>query len=405
MAQDNEQPRDGGARIDPESRRRAEGSNLEEYLRHMLDRTKDVMDADTATVLLLDNSGSFLTARAARGLEEEVRQGVRIRVGQGFAGRIASQREPVKLDRVDPSTVANPVLWEKGVHALAGVPLMEGTRLVGVLHVGRLSPRPFKEEDLKLLEGEASGFGAAITSRELEVEHIAARVLQQSLLPATLPSIPGIEFAARYVPAEEGGVGGDWYDAFRPPSGELWVMVGDIAGHGFGPAVVMGRLRATLRSYALLGNDPGQVLALADRKLQFFEPGSTATALCAVLRPPYESIEIASAGHPPPVLVTGDRPATLIDVQPAPLLGAVENLAPRSIHVPFEENAIFLAYTDGLIERRGESLTVGLDRLIQSVESVAPEILCGRVMDRMIGNLVPRDDIAVIAMKRTAVLL
>jgi phosphoserine phosphatase RsbU/P len=104
----------------------------------LLDRTREILPADTAAVLLPDFSSRKLIATAAAGLEEEVRQGVRISVGRGFAGRIAADRQPVVLDRVDHTTVLNPILWAKGIQSMVA-----GGRMIGVLHVGSLTPREF----------------------------------------------------------------------------------------------------------------------------------------------------------------------------------------------------------------------------------------------------------------------
>ncbi len=120
-------------------------SRLDEHdlLAELLERTRDILGADTAAVLLLDFSSGQLVATAAAGLEEEVRQGVRIPVGRGFAGRIAAEHRPVILDQVDHTTVLNPILWAKGIRALMGVPLIAGGRVIGVLHVGSLTAREF----------------------------------------------------------------------------------------------------------------------------------------------------------------------------------------------------------------------------------------------------------------------
>jgi phosphoserine phosphatase RsbU/P len=208
-----------------------------------------------------------------------------------------------------------------------------------------------------------------------------------------------VQFATRYVPAEEGGVGGDWYDAFVLPSGDLWIMTGDVAGHGLGPAIVMGRLRSAIRAYALEGYEPATVLALADRKLQFFEPGLMATVLCAMARPPYDTIELASAGHPPPVLAVPDGPATLIEVPVTVPLGVLADARRISMTLELPLGSVFLAYTDGLIERRGESLDAGLQRLVDAATASHPEIVCRTVMEALVGSSVPRDDIAVLALR------
>jgi sigma-B regulation protein RsbU (phosphoserine phosphatase) len=374
--------------------------DVDDLLAELLERVIALLDVDTAAILLVEEGSQQLLARAARGIEEEVRQGVRIAIGSGFAGRIAAERRPVVLDRVDETTVQNPILWQKGIKAMLGVPLQNGSHLLGVLHVGSLTPRTFSEQDTSLLELVADRIAAAIRERELEVERAAARVLQRSLLPSALPACPGMQFATRYVPAEEGGVGGDWYDAFVLPSGDLWIMTGDVAGHGLGPAIVMGRLRSAIRAYALEGYEPATVLALADRKLQFFEPGLMATVLCAMARPPYDTIELASAGHPPPVLALPDSLATLIDVPVTVPLGVLADARRISMTVELPLGSVFLAYTDGLIERRGESLDVGLQRLVDAATASHPEIVCRTVMDALVGSSVPRDDIAVLALRR-----
>jgi serine phosphatase RsbU (regulator of sigma subunit) len=246
----------------------------------------------------------------------------------------------------------------------------------------------------------ADRISLAIQTREMEIERTASRVLQRSLLPSELTACPGMQFATRYVPAEEGGIGGDWYDSFVLPSGELWVMIGDIAGHGLGPAIVMGRLRSALRAYALEGHEPMAVLTLADRKLQFFEPGLMATMLCAVARPPFDELEIASAGHPPPVLAVPGSSPILIDAPVTLPLGVRPDARRASTVVELPFGSVFLAYTDGLIERRGESLDVGLQRLVDVTEATHPEIVCRSVMHALIGNGVPRDDIALLALRR-----
>src|ERR1041385_5977998 len=112
--------------------------DFDDLLVALLDRVRKVLEADTAAILLLDEETQMLVARAASGIEEEIYQNAKVPVGLGFAGRIAAKRRPVMLDTVDASTVANPILWRKGIHAMLGVPLTSGDSMVGVLHVGRL---------------------------------------------------------------------------------------------------------------------------------------------------------------------------------------------------------------------------------------------------------------------------
>ena len=158
-----------------------------------------------------------------------------------------NERANAGLDRVDSTTVANPILWEKGIKVMLGVPLLSEDAVLGVLHVGRTANRPFDDDDLRLLQVVGERIAAAIHTRALAVERAATLLLERSLLPPTLPKCPGLAFAVRFVPAENRTVGGDWYDLFVLPSGQLWLVVGDVAGHGLQAAVVMGRLRSALR--------------------------------------------------------------------------------------------------------------------------------------------------------------
>ena len=373
--------------------------DVDELLPFLLDRVLALLECDTAAVLLFEPDSQHLVARAARGLEEEVRQGVRIPLGAGFAGRIAAERRPVVLDRVDSTTVANPILWEKGIKCMLGVPLVAGGSLVGVLHVGSFTQREFDDNAVMLLELVGDKVAAAVQTGLAESERRAAVVLQRSLLPARLPRHPHVEFASRYAPAESGGIGGDWYDAFELPSGDVWVMTGDVAGHGLGPAVVMGRLRSALRAYALLGMTPEDVIRAANRKLSKFEPGVIATVTGAVLAPPFDEIRMCSAGHLPPVLVDPGGAPRLLEARPTPPLGVVDELETHSTRWPVVEGSVLVLYTDGLVERRGESLTEGLERLRAAVHLDAPEPLCGRLMDDLVGSYVPADDIALLALR------
>ena len=242
----------------------------DDLLTALLGRVREILDADTAAVLLLDNSGRQLIATAASGLEEEVSQGVRIPVGRGFAGRIAAERQPVILDHVDHGNVLNPILLDKGIRSLAGVPLLVHGAVLGVLHVGTVHNRVFTTDDAALLQLAADRAALAVQSLQSREDHAAAIALQRSLVPSALPAVRGAEIAARYVPGS-GQVGGDWYDVFVLPSGELGLVVGDVAGSGLGAAVIMGRIRSALRAYALEFPGPADVLGKLDRKMQYFE--------------------------------------------------------------------------------------------------------------------------------------
>jgi len=375
--------------------------DLEDLLVELLDRIRSALDADTAAVLLREGNSDDLVARAARGLEDEVRQGVRVPIGVGFAGTIAKHKSPVVLQRVDSTTVANPILWEKGIRKMLGVPLFTGDDVIGVLHVGRLDDRPFSGNHTALLQVAAERLTAAIHTQQLAVETAAAALLERGLQPGRLPRVPGVQLAARYVTAENRLIGGDWYDAFTVPSGRLWLVVGDVAGHGLNAAVVMGRAKSALRAYTLMCDTPHDVLQRTDRKMQHFEVGAMITVVCAVSSPPYDRWQICSAGHPPPVIARPDRPTEFVPISPQPPLGALPDVERTSHALELADGATLVLYTDGLVETRDQPISDGLQKLREAVYADNPAVVCQKVMHNLIGHEAAIDDIAVLAARRT----
>ena len=278
----------------------------------LLERATDLLEADTATVLLVDASGTDLVARAARGIEEEVRQGVRVPVGSGSAGRIAAEGRPVILDQVDETTVTNPILWRKGIRSMLGVPLLADgrghrcrprrlSRRAAVHRPWCGGPRPRRRARRR--GGKvAAPRGGPGPGRGDPAEPAPQR-----------PELPRRVRLRRPLRPR----GARWHRGrlvcvFMLDDGEVWLVVGDVAGHGLRAATVMGRIRSAMRAYALLGQGPDEVLRLTDRKMAHFEVGSMATVAIAVFHPPYDEALVALAGHPPFVIaVPGEEPALL----------------------------------------------------------------------------------------------
>ncbi len=387
-------------------------SRLDEYalLSALVERVREVLRADTAAVLLLDQSARQLIATAASGIEEEVRQGVRIPLGTGFAGRVAASHEPVILTRVDHTTVRNPLLVDRGIRSLLGVPLLVGGRVIGVLHVGSLSGQPFEQQDVELLQLAADRAALAVHSLMSQDDALAAVALQRSLLPTALPAVPGLGLAARYV-AGSGAVGGDWYDVFVLPDGKLGVVVGDVAGSGLEAAVIMGRMRSALRAYVLETPDPATALRMLDRKIQYFEPNAMATVLYGLYTPGTGDFTVSSAGHLPPVLAAPGGQAGLLPLRPDPPIGTADDLQRRSASFFIPPGALLCCYTDGLVERRGQVLDQGMDTLAATLgklvaavpaattEPVAEEA-CAEIMRALVGSTAAQDDIAVLVLSR-----
>jgi sigma-B regulation protein RsbU (phosphoserine phosphatase) len=373
---------------------------VSDLLDELLERVRDLLEVDTAAILLLDALSRQLVATAAKGLEDEVRQGFRISVGRGFAGRVAAERQPVTINDVTPQDVVNPVLLDRGVRSLLGVPILVGGDLVGVIHVGSLTRREFTADDVHLLQLVADRVGLAGEIRQGNLDRAAAMALQRSLLPAWLPGVPGMEMAARYIPGHAVGVGGDWYDVFTLPSGWLGVVIGDVSGHGLSSAVVMGRIRSALRAYALIFDDPAEVLTMLDRKVHHFEAGSLTTAMYAMISPDRTSMTISLAGHLPPVVCS---PGTAAGTPPIPVdpplgIGHI-HVARRSTSIDLPPGTVIVCYTDGLVERRGQLIDVGIDRLIAAVHPDPAETVCMKVMASADVEQ-PTDDVAVLTLRR-----
>jgi phosphoserine phosphatase RsbU/P len=376
--------------------------DLDKVLATLLRQVLELFRVDTAVVLLHDQASGQLVATAAAGLEEEVWQGVRVPMGAGFAGRVAARRQPVILDRVDSTTVVNPLLWTKHLRVLLGVPILVDDELLGVLHIGSLTARQFSDSDAELLQLVADRLALAVQIQTINAERAAARALQRSLLPGRLPAVPGLEFAARYVPGTDTGVGGDWYDVFPLSGGRLGVVVGDVAGSGLTAAVVMGRLRSALRAYALEFDDPGVVLSKLDRKANHFERQAMATIVYLVLDASHRRAHLAVAGHPPPVLAAPGRCADFVAAPVDPPIGfGLATTGRRGSTVELPEGAVLVLYTDGLVERHDRLLDDGLAQLREAVIVDSAAAVGAHIMATMVGSHPADDDVALLVIRRS----
>lgn len=377
--------------------------DLDDLLDELLQRVTDSLHADTAAVLLVEDDGRTLAARAAKGLEEEVERGFHLPIGRGFAGRVAATRQPVVVPDLDDSSieVVNPLMREKGVRSLLGVPLVVEGKVVGVLHVGTLTPRDFQEADVQLLQLVADRVALSIERSRLAVQGQIAQTLQRSLLPRRLPQFPGLSMAAWYEPAaQETAVGGDWYDVIELGHRRLGLTIGDVAGHGLAAATHMGQLRSAMRAYALDVESPAEMLA----KLSRFSDQQQlrmATMVYATVNLDTWVVDFARAGHPYPLLIRADGSGTFLsDAGGLPLgTGAVEAYDEQRITLAAGET--LLLYTDGLIERRGQTLTEGESALVEAATTGPdePELKCRSIIERLTEGIAVQDDVALLAVR------
>jgi serine phosphatase RsbU (regulator of sigma subunit)/anti-sigma regulatory factor (Ser/Thr protein kinase) len=376
--------------------------SLEDMLGTLLERIRDALEVDTAAVLLLDEDRGVLLARAARGLEEEVRQGVQVPLARGFAGRVAAEARPIIID-LEHAEVVNPILRQKGIRSMLGVPLMVDGRVIGVMHIGTLVLREFDEDDVALLQLAAGRAARAIDDARVSEMRAVTSIMQRTLLPEALPDIPGMRFSAKYLPAGTGvKIGGDWYDIFPLRDGRHAFVVGDVVGRGVVAASVMAETRTALRAYMVQGHPLTDVVAMLNDLLLSMGRNRGATLAIFELDAQKEELEAVLAGHLPPVLLDPDGNSRLLEQTPGLPVGVSSGNAYESVTYPFPIGSALLLYTDGLIERRGESLDVGFERLTAAAEAAVRETktnLADDVYRALLDETPLEDDVALLAIE------
>ncbi|HVX31900.1 MAG TPA: SpoIIE family protein phosphatase [Solirubrobacterales bacterium] len=376
--------------------------SLEDMLGTLLERIRDALEVDTAAVLLLDEDRGVLLARAARGLEEEVRQGIQVPLARGFAGRVAAEARPIIID-LDRAEVVNPILRQKGVRSMLGVPLTVDGRVIGVMHIGTLVRREFDADDVALLQLAADRAARAIEEAQLAEMRAVTAIMQRTLLPEALPDLPGMRFSAKYLPGGTGvRLGGDWYDVFPLRDGRQAFVVGDVVGRGVVAASMMGEVRTALRAYMFAGHPLTEVVAMLNDLLVSIGRNRGATLAIFELDPQREELEAILAGHVPPLLVDPDGASRLLEQTPGLPVGVSGGNAYESVTYPFPLGSALLLYTDGLIERRGESLDVGFGRLTAAAEAAVRETktnLADDVYRALLDETPLEDDVALLAIE------
>ena len=238
-------------------------------------------------------------------------------------------------------------------------------------------------------------------ARRYQAEHDLAATLQQALLPESLPEADGLALAVRYLPATDGAfAGGDFYEAVQLGGGRLGIAVGDVVGHGPEAAAAMGQLRSALRAYALEGRAPARVLQLLSRYADGVAGARGATLVYAIVDPGARQLRFASAGHPPPLLVTAaGEPRYLEEARGVPLDRSLGFVYEDAV-VALPDFATLILYSDGAIERRGEPLDTGMGRLADAAVAGArlePDALCSALLETLIDDSRPlRDDVALL---------
>jgi serine phosphatase RsbU (regulator of sigma subunit) len=252
-------------------------------------------------------------------------------------------------------------------------PIITDEKVVAVLTTVRAAGEPFTDEDVESAREVAARIAASLDdARHVEAQREIATALQDAALPKSLPEVAGLGLAAGYRAASEGvEVGGDWYDAFELPSGLFTAVVGDVAGHGVGAAALMAQMRNTLRAHLFSLVGLAESLHRLSSQLERQEQGVFATAICVEIDPATSELRWASAGHPPPILLSADGTSVHLKGRPAPPIGWMHSSLPRPAiehRLTLRPGERLLLFTDGLIERRGIDIDIGITHLMLHAE-------------------------------------
>ncbi|WP_216588432.1 SpoIIE family protein phosphatase [Streptomyces brasiliscabiei] len=290
-------------------------------------------------------------------------------------------------------------------HAWAFLPLLSSGHPIGCLLLAYNEPHPFTAAERSLLTPLAGLIAQALDRARLyDAQHTLAHALQQTLLPHALPTVTGLDVAARYLPASHGmDIGGDFYDLIRLTDTTAAAVIGDVQGHDMTAAALMGQVRMAVHSHATAGATPDQVLTRTDRDLADLHASRFVSCLYAHLDLANHQVTLASAGHPPPLLRHPDRRTHPVHICPGPPLGiGIGSPAYPLTSLSLAPDTLLALYTDGLVENPGRDITRTITDLAEHLGEVG-----GLPLHQLVDSLVqhtPRtdrhtDDIALLLLR------
>jgi serine/threonine-protein kinase RsbW len=310
------------------------------------------------------------------------------------------------LDRITQNPRQRQLTAALELRALVSVPLLVDRRPLGAITLGADRDRgPFTAADVDVAEQLALHVALVVDkAQHYETDVRTSQTLQANLLPPPPPAVPGLATAVRYLPATRGvEVGGDFYDVVRTSGGTVALAVGDVVGHDVTAAATMGQLASVHRALLVDGPGPSAVIDRLQASWSLLGLQRMATALFATLDPPTGQLRIASAGHPPPLLIEGGA-AAFLPVHPGRMLGAPPAPTPAAEWAGvLAPGATLVLFTDGLVESRTADIDAGLDRLraaaVAASDSASPDELCDRLLAELTGRH-RADDVAMLALTR-----
>ncbi|HEV3370604.1 MAG TPA: SpoIIE family protein phosphatase [Acidimicrobiales bacterium] len=284
--------------------------------------------------------------------------------------------------------LTSPLVTELGLGACTAlaVPMTANGEVIGVMTFIDGTDRHFQPDDVPLAIEVASRTGVALSNAtQYQRERVVAEVLQHAVLPESLPGVDGMHFDAEYRAGAAGTyAGGDWYDLFRLDDERVFFSVGDVMGKGAPAAALMGQVRSALRAYAVTGQSPSEVLSSLDHLFDTLGEDRVVTVVVGLLNPKTGAVRLTNAGHPPPLVVRADGTTSFCAPHSSLLIAAGLGQSARPAHeLELAPGDSLVMFSDGLVERRGEAITVGMERLSE----VATEVARGGWPTRPAGTL------------------
>ena len=343
----------------------------DEVHRRVVDHAASVTGASKALLTRLDSRARELRVAAERGLLARHRRRPSLSLDGGAVAEVARSRKAVLLRSDDAEGADGRLMRAEGIGCFMHAPLELGPRLYGVLSVAHEDPERFWQDDLELLVQMARSSAAAIANAiDFERERRIARALTLGFVPESLPELPGYETGLLYSPAAGEPTGGDLYGVWRLPSGEVALLIGDVAGKGVETAALSAMVRFFVEARSWDESSPAAVLTQTNSMLEGRLPSdSFVTAFFGVLSE--RSLRYANAGHLPPLIATGHEIRRL-NARDLPL-GVAAHAELEESELALDHGELLFAYTDGLIEARRSGEVYGHDRLSELVGARAAE--------------------------------
>ena len=391
--------------------------NLDALLDLIIEKTVKVMDAERTSLYLVDREKNELWTRTAEGLDDSV---IRVPIGSGIAGRVAATKQLMNI----PDPYSDPAFdrsWDEKTNfqtrSILCAPLItHEDKVVGVVLVLNKKGRQFTEYDESLLLALASHAAIALDQAELIQHYVEkkqmaaalklAREIQANVLPTESPSVEGFDIHGRCWPCDE--TGGDYYDFIKLQDGRLGITIGDVTGHGVGPALLMMEGRSLYRALVSLQSDVRETVARVNELLtEDTREGMFITLFYAVLDPQSRTLSYISAGHEPAFLCrgrTGEVERIESGTMPVGIQADIDFPEPESALL--DRGDVLLLYTDGAIDGRNEgderfSRQRLQDALLANAEQPAKEIVT-RVHEAIRGFCKDeglQDDLTLVAVK------